>query len=370
MAYQINAYTFDTPLIEKHNRPFLKAEGISFADAKETLIYLDDEYNIFNVTSRFKPSGQALLKEVELGGEILPEGTILTYHVHRASTLVNVDTKQLYYAFFPVTAGKRDVEPNDFGDNTTVLIIPKEGSPPFDPKGIYDYSSPNIRNPLRMEPVSIPPGYLSAPCFASGTLIDTALGPRPVETIRAGDRVVTRDRGIRPVLWAGGRQLSARHLDIAPNLRPVRIRAGALGPGCPAQDLTLSPQHRVLIRSRLARDLAGSDETLVAAKHLCALPGVSVTNPACGVSYHHLLFDRHEILSSNGCWTESLYTGPQALKSVPAGARREIRALFPELFAQDAPLRPGARQFLDGRQSRALIRRHMSCNAALYRCDS
>ncbi|NNF23942.1 MAG: hypothetical protein HKN63_03935 [Rhodobacteraceae bacterium] len=36
-------------------------------------------------------------------------------------------------------------------------------------------------------------------CFTQGTLIETAFGPRPVETLRPGDLVRTRDRGLRPL---------------------------------------------------------------------------------------------------------------------------------------------------------------------------
>ena len=51
----------------------------------------------------------------------------------------------------------------------------------------------------------IPPSYLNPTCFATGTLIDTANGPRPVDRLVAGDLVLTRDRGLRPLAWAGGR---------------------------------------------------------------------------------------------------------------------------------------------------------------------
>ena len=67
-------------------------------------------------------------------------------------------------------------------------------------------------------------------CFTPGTLIATSDGPRPVETIRPGDRVQTRDGEPEEVLWTGSRRLTGARLYALPALRPVRIRAGALAP--------------------------------------------------------------------------------------------------------------------------------------------
>mgnify|MGYP003561850666 FL=1 len=47
-------------------------------------------------------------------------------------------------------------------------------------------------------------------CFANGTRIATPRGERPVEDIRPGDRVMTRDNGPQPVRWAGS--VSYTHL--------------------------------------------------------------------------------------------------------------------------------------------------------------
>ena len=194
-------------------------------------------------------------------------------------------------------------------------------------------------------------------CFTRGTLLDTPRGLCAIEDLRAGDLVLTRDNGAQPIRWIGSRVLSAGALRHSPDMRPVRIRAGALGQGTPAADLVVSPQHRILVRSRVAQRMFGTDEVLVAAKQLLQLDGVDICDETGGVEYFHMLFDRHEVVFANGAEAESLFTGPQAIRSVGAAALAEIHAIFPEL--QDGAHAPqGARMLLSGRKGRKLVARH------------
>lgn len=208
----------------------------------------------------------------------------------------------------------------------------------------------------RLDSTVDPPYSSLVPCFTSGTLIETARGARPVEYLARGEMVQTADNGLRPIRWIGARHLGAMALSAMPNLRPVRIAAGALGAGMPEHDLIVSPQHRVLVRSAIARRMFGAPEVLVAAKQLMALDGIETASDLKEVTYHHFLFDRHEIVFSNGAATESLYTGAQALKSVGPEAACEIFALFPELRSGTSP--PGARILVPGRLARKLAQRH------------
>ncbi len=98
--------------------------------------------------------------------------------------------------------------------------------------------------------------------------------------------------------------------------------AGALGPGHPARPLVVSPQHRILVRSAIAQRMFGSAEVLVAAKQLLSLDGIDVAQDLETVEYFHILFDRHEIVFAKGTETESLYTGPQALRGIAAPRER------------------------------------------------
>lgn len=246
------------------------------------------------------------------------------------------------------------------GYGSTYVILPLNGSPPLtDPTRLYATDYYQNSRTWTMPEHDAGDG---APCFTPGTLIDTPKGPVEVETLRPGDKVMTRDHGAQVLRWRGEKRLSPRMLDLAPNLRPIRIRAGALGPDAPARDLVVSPQHRVLVASRIARRLFGCDEALVAARHLLGLPGIGVERAETGVTYLHLGFDAHEIVKSDGLWTESFYPGAQALDALNSGARREFLALFPQ-FRHSPP--PGARRFLSGREGRNLAARHEKNGRAL-----
>nr|WP_083825857.1 Hint domain-containing protein [Paracoccus sp. TRP] len=201
-------------------------------------------------------------------------------------------------------------------------------------------------------------------CFARGTLIVTDRGEVAVEDLQVGDLVVTRDHALQPIRWIGSRKLRSSELGVLPKLRPIRIKAGALGDGVPSSDLLVSPQHRVLVRSKIARKMFGTDEVLVAAKQLVLLDGIDIATDMQEVEYFHILFDRHEVVISNGAETESLFTGPEALKSVGKAALEEIFTLFPELEDPDYVPQP-ARFLPSGRKARKMGMRHLQNNLPL-----
>ncbi|MDP0929321.1 Hint domain-containing protein [Paracoccus onubensis] len=199
-------------------------------------------------------------------------------------------------------------------------------------------------------------GEYALPCFTDGVMISTATGAVRAGDIAVGDEVLTLDNGLQRVRWKSSRNLTAREQAVNPKLRPIRIKAGSLGDQTPATDLLVSPQHRILVRSRIAMRMFGTDEVLVAAKQLVGVDGIEIAEDLENVTYVHFLFDQHQILFSDGAWTESLYTGPEALKSVGAAALEEIYTLFPELH-EGEPL-PAARPIPQGRLVRQLAHRH------------
>jgi Ca2+-binding RTX toxin-like protein len=176
------------------------------------------------------------------------------------------------------------------------------------------------------------------PCFTTGTRIRTPGGEVPIEVLRPGDKVLTRDNGPQPLVWVGIRRLDATDLAARPDLRPVVFAPGAMG-----QDrrLLVSPQHGMLLAS-------GPQEALVRAIHLARLPGgkVRVAKGVRSVTYVHLMFERHQVIWGNDLPSESFYPGPWGLSALDPSALREIARLFPDAVKQGpasgygAPARP------------------------------
>jgi hypothetical protein len=76
--------------------------------------------------------------------------------------------------------------------------------------------------------------------------------------------------------------------------------------------------------------------------------------PPGGITYIHILFDQHEIVLSDGLWTESFQPGVRTLNGLDAAARREVLELFPELASSDKGF-AAARLSLKAHEARVLV---------------
>ncbi|MGV6846827.1 MAG: Hint domain-containing protein [Marinibacterium sp.] len=188
--------------------------------------------------------------------------------------------------------------------------------------------------------VQTAPNSGTIPCFTPGTRIRTPDSQIAVENIEPGQAILTRDHGAQTVRWIGRRHVTAMAVRANDRLRPVMIRAGALGPGLPARDMAVSRQHRMLLAGPLVREHFALDEILVPAIKLLPLPGFSVDPSGRAVDYVHLLFDRHEVIWADNAPSESMLAGPQAQAALGGMARREAFAACPNLFAAPRPARP------------------------------
>jgi hypothetical protein len=124
-----------------------------------------------------------------------------------------------------------------------------------------------------------------------------------VEALRVGDRAVTASGRSRPILWIGHRRLDLRRHPRPQDVMPVRVQAGAFGPGVrgegvPRRDVLLSPDHAVF---------AGG--VLVPVRYL--VNGLSIAQEAAeAITYYHVELDAHDVLLAEGLPAESyLNTG-------------------------------------------------------------
>jgi hypothetical protein len=158
-----------------------------------------------------------------------------------------------------------------------------------------------------------------AACFVTGTRIRTDCGDVAVENLRAGDLVRTHSGEARPIRWLGYRRLDLNRHPHPENVRPIRVRAGAIAEGRPRRDLLVSPDHALFI-----------DGVLIPARLL--VNGVSIViETACRiVTYHHVELDSHDVILAEGLPAESyLDTGDRAKFSNAA-----VTTLHPEFVAR------------------------------------
>ncbi|SFS57610.1 Hint domain-containing protein [Sulfitobacter marinus] len=175
------------------------------------------------------------------------------------------------------------------------------------------WDAPNIDTPI----VSLRPGMGDSgstppPCFVAGTMIACAGGERRVERLKVGDQVRTQQHGLQTIRWIGHRHFSGVEIVADEKIRPIRIASDALGPRIPTQDLLVSRQHRIVMESMAVAELSDAQRVLIAAHHLAQLQRISCVCPAKGVTYYHILFDRHEVIFANGVAAESFYLSKTA----------------------------------------------------------
>lgn len=207
--------------------------------------------------------------------------------------------------------------------------------------------------------------YDEVVCFTAGTLIATKNGKVAIENLCAGDLVLTSNGEYKPLVMNMCRTLSADDLNKNHTMRPVRITAGALGNGLPTRDLLVSRQHRMMVQSKIAERMFGSAEALVSAVKLTILPGIFIERDSAPVTYHHLLFETHEVIFAEDAPSESLFTGEEALKTLVPEAREEILSLFPEIgeMVESTP----ARHIPSPRNQKRLIARHYNNHQPVLR---
>ncbi|MEP2532849.1 Hint domain-containing protein [Shimia sp.] len=157
---------------------------------------------------------------------------------------------------------------------------------------------------------------LACVSFTRGTRITTATGEqKPIEDLRIGDRILTRDDGPREIRWIGHSTQRA-----VGEFAPIVITAGALNN---TEDLKVSPDHRLFIYQRHDHIGAGRAELMVKARHLVNGDTVHVQEGGF-VDYFQLMFDTHQIIFAEGISAETMQIDTRVHAVLPTELKQNI----------------------------------------------
>jgi hypothetical protein len=136
--------------------------------------------------------------------------------------------------------------------------------------------------------------WAANPCFVAGTRIRTERGAVSVEALCVGDRVPVEIGGTsQPIVWLGHRRVDCKRHPRPTEVWPIRLSAGAFGPGRPFRDLFLSPDHALFI-----------DGVLIPVRYL--VNGRTIRQEVRDeVSYWHVELGEHNVLHAEGVPAES-----------------------------------------------------------------
>ncbi|WP_461472156.1 Hint domain-containing protein [Pararhodobacter sp.] len=168
----------------------------------------------------------------------------------------------------------------------------------------------------------------------AGTTVATDQGWLPVETLRAGDRVVTFDHGMRPVKAVRISKLWTAAQGAPRAVWPLLIPARVLGN---RSETRLLPEQSVLIESDAAEEMYGDPFTMVAAGTLEGYMGITRVPPTRELTVVSLKFEGDEVVYTNGTM---LVHCPNPRPAMVATADElmsaEMTALYQKLTDQQA----------------------------------
>lgn len=136
--------------------------------------------------------------------------------------------------------------------------------------------------------------------IARGTMILTARGELPVEHLRTGDRVVTRERGMAVL----------QSIDTVE--RPAcTIRTDSLGLARPERDTTVAADQHIILRDWRAEALFDTPAALVPARRLCDGKQIAAFGEA---DFFRLDFDAPLTVYANGLETPTGRTESEVIE--------------------------------------------------------
>lgn len=235
----------------------------------------------------------------------------------------------------PITLYSVAIGPSGYNGNPTLIWLTDA---PLDPAVTYVITA-------TADGPSVP--YSSLVCFTSGTLIKTPTGPKAVEDLEEGDFVTTLNSGAQRIRWIGSTTRVGKG-----KFAPIVFTAGSIGN---KTELSVSPQHKILMEGWQCELLFGEKEILVPAKSL--VNGDTIyRRESDEITYWHFMFDQHEIVFSNDVPSESFFPGSEAMSALDKATQEEIFELFPELSSNFENYGKLAKPSVSFKEGKSLLR--------------
>jgi hypothetical protein len=177
--------------------------------------------------------------------------------------------------------------------------------------------------------------------FSRGSLIETDSGPVAIEDLLPGDRIITSDGKIEPLVWKGSTTLvPGRPGPQGRKLHLARIMADSFGIQRPMSCVIAGPSARLFHTPDHLRAIAGGQQIL-SPIHAC-VDGMNVieTAPPTPVQLFHIGLRSHAMIRVCGLDFETYHPGPNAGRTISHAMRSVFLNLFPHIsqFCDFGPL--------------------------------
>ncbi len=133
--------------------------------------------------------------------------------------------------------------------------------------------------------------------FLKGTHVASNLGWRAVDTLSVGDRVLTFDHAMQPIVDIQRETLIMPERDVGGIRRPVLVPDGAL---FNRRELWLMPDQGMLIECDAAQDAVGDPFAVVPARMLSGLRGITLGYPGEQIEVTTIGFNNDEVIYVEG----------------------------------------------------------------------
>lgn len=199
-------------------------------------------------------------------------------------------------------------------DGRLALYLPSEGLVPG-----HDYRAASMITAGGR--AASPEEIAALPCLGPGTMIATDEGPQPIDWLRPGDRLLTRDNGYQPLLWLGSHVMPRRSPAAT---RPLIVPADCFGPAQPERPLVASPGQGVLLAGHELELWFAESEMFASLRDVA-----TEANPLEGrQTLYSLLFATPEVVLAEGLWIGSVQADAHVIAQLPDRVRG---ALAPRL---------------------------------------